>query len=155
MKTFFKILSIAVLVSVSSCQEEKSEDAKAFEAQMKETIKIHDEVMPKLSTINSMISRLEREKEEVAETETSSEEVALYNEAIADLEKSHDLMMSWMKNFSYSFSRTEINQGLATIDRDSVKAKLENLQIQYKSAEEMRDFTNESIENAQALLAEE
>ncbi|NEV92625.1 hypothetical protein G3567_00495 [Psychroflexus sp. YR1-1] len=155
MKTFFKILSIAVLVSLSSCQEEKSEDAKAFEAQMKETIKIHDEVMPKLSTINSMISRLESEKDKVAEAETNTEEIALYDEAIADLEKSHELMMSWMKNFSYSFSRTEINQGLATTDKDSVKAKLENLNTQYKSAEEMRDFINASIENAQALLAQD
>lgn len=155
MKTFFKILSIAVLVSVSSCQEEKSEEAKAFETQMKETIKIHDEVMPKLSTINSMISRLESEKEKVAEAEANAEEIELYNKAIADLEKSHELMMSWMKNFSYSFSRTEINQGLATTDKDSVKAKLENLHTQYKSAEEMRDFTNASVENAQALLAGE
>ncbi|MBZ9628943.1 hypothetical protein LB456_07630 [Psychroflexus sp. CAK57W] len=155
MKTFFKILSLAVLVIASSCQQEQSEDAKAFDAQMKETIKIHDEVMPKLSEINSMISRLETEKEKMQEAEeVNTEKVELYDKAIADLKNSHDLMMSWMENFSTTFSRTEINTGLATQDKDSIKAKQEMLNVQYKSAEEMRKAIADAIENAQALLAE-
>lgn len=127
---------------------------KAFETQMKEIIKIHDEVLPKLTTINIMISRLESEKQKVAEAEANAEEIALYDEAIADLNKSHNLMMSWMENFSNSYSRTEINQGLATRDKDSIKTKLENLEFQYRLAVEMRIAVNDAIKNAQLLLGE-
>ena len=74
--------------------------------------------------------------------------------AINDLEESHELMMSWMQNFSNSFSRTEINQGLSTMDKDSIKAKQKMLTAQYKSAEEMQKAIADAIENAQLILAE-
>jgi 3-deoxy-D-manno-octulosonic-acid transferase len=63
-------------------------------------------------------------------------------------------MMSWMKNFSSSFSRTEINTGLQAKDKDSIKAKVELLEMQYNSAEEMKAAINSSLENAQKVLAE-
>ena len=74
--------------------------------------------------------------------------------AIVDLQNAHDLMMSWMKNFSSSFSRTEINTGLEAKDKDSIKAKVELLEMQYNSAEEMKAAINSSLENAQKVLAE-
>lgn len=155
MNTLIKVLSIAVLMIGFSCKEEQSQETKTFDAQMKETVKIHDDVMPKMSSINSMISRLEAEKEKLDQAEEAHvEEVEAYDAAIADLKEAHDFMMSWMKNFSNSFSRTEINEGLATKDKDSINAKLENLNVQYESAEEMRDAVNKAVENAQLLLAE-
>jgi hypothetical protein len=69
MKTFFKFLSIAVVMLVFSCKQEQSEDSKTFDKQMKETIQIHDDVMPKMSEINSMISKLKAEKENLLEAE--------------------------------------------------------------------------------------
>lgn len=153
MKPVFKIISMTLLVLFSSCKEKQSEDTKTFNNQMKETIKIHDDVMPKMSEINSMISKLEEEKEKLTKAEdVNVEEVQLYDQAISNLKGSHDLMMSWMKNFSNSFSRTEINKGLSTKDKDSIKAKLKNLDVQYKSAEQMRQAVNGALENAQMLL---
>lgn len=154
MKSIVKVVSLVVLILVSSCKEEAPDEVKAFDAQMKETIKIHDEVMPKMSSINSMISKLEAEKEELQQAdEVNSEEVDLYDMAIANLKEAHDLMMSWMKSFSNTFSRTEINEGLATTDKDSIEVKLKHLELQYTSAEEMREAVNQAIENAQVLLA--
>ena len=154
MKTLFKVICIALLVVNFSCNEEHSEDVKAFDTQMKETIKIHDDVMPKLSEINSLISRLKTEKEELQKAESpNTEKIELHEKAIQSLKDSHDLMMSWMQNFSNSFSRTEINEGLATKDKDSIKAKMENLEAQYKSAEEMRTSITDAIENAQVILS--
>lgn len=153
MKFLLKILGIAILIISFSCKEEQSEESKSFDVQMKETIQIHDDVMPKMSEINSMISRLEAKKETLLEAE-EDKEAELYDTAISDLKEAHDLMMSWMKNFSNTFSRTEINSGLATKDQDSIKAKLQHLDVQYKSAQEMKAAINEAIENAQALLGE-
>lgn len=153
MKFLLKILGIAILIISFSCKEEQSEESKSFDVQMKETIQIHDDVMPKMSEINSMISRLEAKKETLLEAE-EDKEAELYDTAISDLKEAHNLMMSWMKNFSNTFSRTEINSGLATKDQDSIKAKLQHLDVQYKSAQEMKAAINEAIENAQALLGE-
>jgi hypothetical protein len=83
----------------------------------------------------------------------NSEKVEMHEDAIASLKDAHDLMMSWMKNFSDSFSRTEINQGLETTDKDSIKAKLTQLDAQYNSAEEMKKAIVEAIENAQLILS--
>jgi hypothetical protein len=154
MKTLMKVISVIVLAIIFSCQQNQSEDSKTFDKQMKETIQIHDDVMPKMSEINSMISKLESEKENLLKAEeVNSEKVEMHEDAIASLKDAHGLMMSWMKNFSDSFSRTEINQGLETTDKDSIKAKLTQLDAQYNSAEEMKKAIVEAIENAQLILS--
>jgi len=150
MKTTLKLAIITFVIASFSCSEKQSEQSKAFDAQMKETIQIHDDVMPKMSNINSMISKLQAKKETIENTEDTE----TYNEAIADLKVAHDLMMSWMKRFSNSFSRTEINQGLTTKNEDSIAAKLEQLDLQYQSAEEMKAAINRALENAKTLLKE-
>lgn len=150
MKTTLKLAIITFVIASFSCSEKQSEQSKAFDAQMKETIQIHDDVMPKMSNINSMISKLEAKKETIENIEDTEN----YNEAIADLKVAHDLMMSWMKRFSNSFSRTEINQGLTTKNEDSIAAKLEQLDLQYQSAEEMKAAINRALENGKTLLKE-
>lgn len=154
MKSLVKIVSLVFLIVASSCKEE-SEEAKAFDAQMKETIQIHDDVMPKMSSINNLITKLEAKQQELEQAEeVDTEQVEMYQGAINNLKDAHDLMMSWMKNFSDSFSRTEINQGLTTTDADSIKSKLETLEVQYKSAKAMKEGINEAIGNAKILLEE-
>ena len=154
MKTLIKVLFIALVTVSFSCVEDQSEDSKAFDAQMKETVQIHDDVMPKMTQLNSLISKLKKEKEQIETAEgVDAEEVEEYEIAIKDLKESHDLMMSWMKNFSNTFSRTEINSGLATTDKDSIKAKQEMLNAQYNSAEEMQKAITDAIENAQLVLS--
>jgi len=150
MKTTLKLAIITFVIASFSCSEKQSEQSKAFDAHMKETIQIHDDVMPKISNINSMISKLEAKKETIENTEDTE----TYNEAIEDLKVAHDLMMSWMKRFSNSFSRTEINQGLTTKNEDSIAAKLEQLDLQFQSAEEMKAAINRALENAKTLLKE-
>lgn len=155
MKFNIKLIGIIVLIASISCQQKQSEASKAFDDQMKETIEIHDDVMPKMSEINSLITELKSEKEKLEEDESADEDkVKLYEMSIANLEEAHDLMMSWMKNFSNTFSRTEINRGLESTDKDSIMAKREMLEAQYKSAKEMQKAITESAENAQSILSE-
>jgi hypothetical protein len=137
-----------------SCQQGPSEESKTFDKQMKETIQIHDDVMPQMSKINTLITELEAQKNELEQAEeVDIEKVELHENAISNLKDAHDLMMSWMKNFSNSFSRTEINTGLETTDKDSIKAKLQLLETQYDSAEAMQTSITEAIENAQIILS--
>lgn len=155
MNILTKILGIAILAVIFSCQQKQSEESKAFDSQMKETIQIHDDVMPKMSEINSLITKLKAQKEEIeAADEVDSDEVEMHENAIKSLEEAHDLMMSWMKNFSNSFSRTEINTGLTTTDKDSIKAKQSQLDNQYQSAREMQKAITDALENAQKILSE-
>ncbi|MFN2260501.1 MAG: hypothetical protein ABR595_00350 [Psychroflexus sp.] len=157
MQKILKISLLSLVLSLGSCQSNNNEEeSKAFDKQMKETVQIHDDVMPKMGEINSMIKKLEAKKEEVkSESEGVEDETMLtYDEAIKNLKDAHDLMMSWMKNFSNTFSRTEINDGLQAKDKDSIKAKMKLLNTQYESAEEMKKAITEALENAQKLLAQ-
>ncbi|WP_127844596.1 hypothetical protein [Psychroflexus aestuariivivens] len=156
MYKIFKISLLSLLISLGACQSNNNEEeSKAFDKQMKETVKIHDDVMPELGEINSMIERLEAEKENLkSESEDLKEETLRpYDQAIVDLKRSHEMMMSWMENFSNTFSRTEINEGLQAKDKDSIKAKMKSLNTHYESAEEMKKAITDALENAQKLLA--
>jgi methyl coenzyme M reductase subunit D len=157
MKFILKSILIGMVFISFSCQkEEESAEAKAFDAQMKQTIQIHDDVMPQMSKISSLITELESEKEELESLEeVNALLVDKHDVAIADLQKAHDIMMAWMKNFSSSFSRTEINTGLQAKDKDSIKAKVELLKMQYNSAEEMKAAISSSLENAKKVLDEQ
>ena len=155
MHSFLKSISILFVIILLSCQDKPSEEAVAFDSKMKETIQIHDDVMPKMSEINSLISQLEAKKAELEEAEElDQEQINLLDLTITNLKEAHDLMMSWMKNFSNTFSRSEINDGLTTTDMDSIKAKLKTLEAQYKSAESMKEAIIQSVENAKTILAE-
>lgn len=156
MKFILKSILVGMVFISFSCQkEEESAGIKAFDAQMKQTIQIHDDVMPQMSKINSLITELESEKEELKSLEeVNTLHVDKHDVAIADLQKAHGIMMAWMKNFSSSFSRMEINTGLQVKDKDSIKAKVDLLKMQYNSAEEMKAAISSSLENARKVLAE-
>ena len=154
MKSIVKIFGLISIILVVACKEETSNEAIAFETQMKKTIQIHDDVMPKMSSINNLISKLEAEKNELeAKEDSDSDEIKIYQSAINNLKEGHDLMMSWMKSFSNSFSRAEINSGLNTKNQDSIKAKLNLLDAQYESAQNMKNSINQALENAERILA--
>ena len=155
MKFILKSIFISmVFISLSCQQKEDSTEVKAFDIQMKQTIEIHDDVMPQMSNINGLITELENKKQELESLGgVNIMLVGEHDEAIVDLQKAHDTMMAWMKSFSSSFSRTEINTGLQAKDKDSIKAKVELLEMQYKSAEDMKAAINSSVENAQKILS--
>jgi len=60
MKFILKSIFISmVFISLSCQQKEDSTEVKAFDIQMKQTIEIHNDVMPQMSKINSLITELE------------------------------------------------------------------------------------------------
>lgn len=127
-----------------SCADTEPKEAQLFNEKMEKTIAIHDEVMPEMSKLTRLITTLEKEADS-----TNAES---YEPVIYDLKTGHDKMMTWMKNFGDEFSKIEINQGIQLKNIDSLKTRLEALDVSYKEAVDMRDHIKEAIKNADALI---
>lgn len=135
-KNVFLAVSLFSLLLFSCKDNEKSQAP----TQMQQVMAVHDEVMPKMSTINKLISQLD-EKIQVAD---SSE---IYEKANQDLKEAHKAMFDWMKGFTDRFDREEITNKKALsaekqkfLDEEEVKVNA------------LRDQMNTSIKNAEALL---
>lgn len=139
MRNFF-ILSLVILTSFASCKQE----TKASETtQMEEVMAVHDEVMPKMSTISKLVADLKP----LAESSGADSE---YASAMKDLQAAHKSMMDWMKGFGERFDSDEILKGKALTPEK--QEWLDEEEVKVKS---MRDQVNSSIENAQQLLEKE
>lgn len=133
------ILFISVLIiSLISCKQEKKEDEKL--TQMQEVMAIHDEVMPKMSTINSLIEKLNAK---VDTTETGLK----YSKAAEDLKSANKTMMDWMVGFGEKFDSDEIMKGKALTDE-----KKKWLDEEEKKVYALKEQINSSIKNAETLL---
>ena len=102
MKRVFSLLIYTVLFLSFSCKEEKK--APEGSSQMEEVMAIHDEVMPKMSTIGKLVGEL---KPKVDSTEMGQK----YEVAMKDLQDANTAMMDWMKDFGDRFNHEEILNG--------------------------------------------
>ncbi|NDV15217.1 hypothetical protein GO009_04200 [Muricauda sp. TY007] len=139
-KTIF-ILSCAILFLSFSCKEEKR--APKSSSQMEEVMAIHDEVMPKMSTIGKLVGEL---KPKVDSTETGQQ----YEIAMKDLQDAHKTMMDWMKDFGDRFNHEEILNG-----KELSEEKQRWLDEEEEKVKVVKEKINGSIARAQALLAKD
>tara|TARA_R110000868_G_scaffold93560_5_gene258719 strand:+ start:112 stop:570 length:459 start_codon:yes stop_codon:yes gene_type:complete len=132
------ILSVSLFsVLFFSCKDnEKSQTS----TQMQQVMAVHDEVMPKMSSISKLISQLDAKIQAGDSTET-------YIKASQDLKDANKAMFDWMKGFSDRFDREEIMNGKALsaekqkfLDEEEAKVKA------------LRDQMNSSISNAEEIL---
>lgn len=133
------LLIVFATVTLVSCKEEKKENGTS---QMKEVMAIHDEVMPKMSTLGNMVG-------ELSGKEDSTEIGLKYKQAREDLQASHKSMMDWMQGFGNRFDSDEILNGKALSEE-----KRKWLDEEEGKIKELREQINKSIENAKALLKE-
>ena len=125
-----------LLLLTTACKENKEEVATS---QMEEVIDIHDEVMPKMSTIGKLVEEL---KPRIDSTEGGRE----YAAAVEDLQDAHKAMMDWMKGFGDRFDFDEIKNG-----KELSEEKQEWLDEEETKVKAMRDQVNKSIARAQKL----
>jgi ABC-type oligopeptide transport system substrate-binding subunit len=152
MKKIALSLSLVLLISMSitSCGEEPKKEKtevemlqEKFDMNMKETIAIHDEVMPKMSEINNLLSELEMQSPKMNQEE--------YQLTSSRLQESYMQMMSWMKKFSANFDTKEVNSGITSEKIDVLKEKNEQLSGLKKEAEEMRNNVLSSLKSGKEL----
>ena len=136
-KYFFSIIAIIGLL-FTSCKEEKKAPEKR--TQMQEVMAVHDEVMPKMSTIGTLISTL---KPKIDTTATGMQ----YEAAVKDLQNANTAMMDWMHGFGNSFDSDEILDG-----KKLTPEKQALLDIEEEKVNEVANLMNTSIANAEALL---
>ncbi|MBC6997675.1 hypothetical protein [Cytophaga sp. FL35] len=128
-------LLIVPFLFLSACKEEKEQ------TQMQEVMAIHDEVMPKMSKLGTLVGELNSK-------ENDSTELGLkYREARKDLQAAHKSMMDWMQNFGNRFDPDEILKGKELTDQ-----KQEWLNEEEKKVKDLKEQINSSISNAQQLL---
>lgn len=138
MKKIIIVLTAILAVSLVSCNEEKKKDTKP--TQMQQVMAIHDQVMPKMNTINGLIKKLEAKSD-------STETGVKYEKAKEALQASNKTMMDWMKGFGDRFNSDEIMKGKALTDE-----KKEWLNEEEEKVKSLRDQINSSIKNAETLL---
>lgn len=134
------ILLALVMTSITSCKEEKKEAPVVSNEQMKLVMDIHDEVMPKMSTIGRMVGKLK-------DIEDSTEIGMQYKGARIDLQDAHKAMMDWMKGFGKRFDSEEILKGKALTEQKQIWLDEEEVKVKA-----LRDQINSSIAKAEQLL---
>ncbi len=135
--SFFYMTLLAVLFI--SCNQLSKEEEK-FDTIMEKVISVHDEVMPKMGEISSLIKDLEPK---IDTTETGKS----YAKAQQDLKDSYDFMMTWMSDFSEKFPHDG-----AEMDSAKISSQIKLLKEEEIEVGELRDQINNSIDNAKRLL---
>ncbi|MFD2562661.1 hypothetical protein [Aquimarina rubra] len=139
-KLYFFLLITGFLFNFSCNQLSKEEQE--FDTLMQQVIDVHDEVMPKMGTMSSLIKDLEPK---IDTTSTGKS----YAKAQKDLKDSYDFMMDWMSDFSNKFPHGE---EITTDDLEKFTAKMKMLKEEEVEVNKLRDQINSSIDNAKKLL---
>ncbi len=126
---------------VISCKEEKKEDPSA--ATMKEVLAVHDEVMPKMSTIGKLVAQLK------SKVDTTEQGMA-YEKAMKDLQESNKEMMEWMQGFGDRFDSDEIMNG-----KELTAEKKRWLKEEKQKIEALQQNVEITISEAEVLLKKE
>ncbi|MBT8236814.1 MAG: hypothetical protein KJO04_11520 [Bacteroidia bacterium] len=118
----------------------KDQDKTTGLSQMEEVMSIHDEVMPKMSTLAKLVGELKSKAD-------STEQGLKYTSAMEDLQDSHKAMMDWMQGFGSRFTSDEILNGAPLSEE-----KQEWLDEEEEKVIALKKQILESIEEAQDLL---
>lgn len=121
----------------------KTEPKKAeTSSKMEEVMAVHDEVMPRMSTISKLVAQL---KPMADTTETGK----VYMMAMKDLQAAHKSMMDWMQGFGARFDSDEILNG-----KELNAEKKQWLLEEEVKVNQLKEDINSSIARAQELLDE-
>ncbi|WP_128755246.1 hypothetical protein [Aquimarina sediminis] len=135
----YSILSITLLFT--SCNQ-LSKEEQEFDLLMQKVIDVHDEVMPKMGEMSSLIKDLE------TKIDTTSQGKS-YAKAQQDVKDSYDFMMTWMSDFSDKFPyESKENK----VDAEKLSSQMELLKKEEVKVNKLRDQINSSIKNAKQLL---
>ena len=148
MKKYILIIASLVLVLSIGCKEEKkvtpelneTEQVSQDQNQMKTVMAIHDEVMPKMGKIGSLVSQLRKKID-------TDEGGAVEKKAMEDLQDANKSMMDWMQDFGTRFDADEIMNG-----KELTEEKKQWLNEEEEKVNTVKEKINTSITAAEALL---
>ncbi len=137
---FLYSVSLILLLCIS-CNQLSGEEQK-FDTLMQEVIDVHDEVMPKMGEISTLIKYLDPKIDttEVGKTHAKAQQ---------DLKDSYDFMMKWMSDFSDNFPHENED---SKMDAEKLSTQMKLLQKEKVKVHELKDQIHSSIKNAKKLL---
>lgn len=141
-----RILIILMAVAViTACKEDQKPDntdqnpeIQEFNELQEQTMTVHDEVMPKMSTLMDLREKLGQISDSAKKKEASQLRNAL--------EQSHDDMMDWMADYSDKFPHGE------EIPQEEIAEKMPVLKKELEEIEQLADQTDTAIKRAEELL---
>lgn len=139
-KLYFFLVIAGFLFNISCNQLSKEEQE--FDTLMQKIIDVHDEVMPKMGTMSSLIKDLEPKIDTTAIGKSHAN-------AQKNLKDSYDFMMDWMGDFSTKFPHGEENN---VEDVEKFTKKMKMLQEEETEVNKLKDQINSSIDTAKKLL---
>lgn len=125
-------------VALYSCKEKEAKVEGP--TQMEQVMAVHDELMPKMSTIGSLIGKLEAS---IDTTQVDSMKL----KGIEELKNANESMMVWMKDFGTAFESEEILKGKALTEE-----KVKTLSTFEKIVQDLKTTMEDAIENAEKML---
>ncbi|HPF10881.1 MAG TPA: hypothetical protein PKW08_02195 [Flavobacteriaceae bacterium] len=136
-----KLLFVWIMaLAFVACKEKETKTEPEGPTQMQQVMAVHDELMPKMSTIGELIGKIEAN---IDSTNVDSVKV----KAVTDLKAANRSMMTWMKDFGNAFETDEIMNG-APLSEDKQKT----LDAFEKSVNELKAQMDGAIENAQGAM---
>lgn len=133
MKRIYLLMFLGVVTVFAACKQQNN----GADSQMEAVVAVHDELMPKMVEITRL-------QEQLTSTIPDSVRTQAQNATISDLEKAHDAMMSWMREFGQAFDFEEITQG-----KSLTEAKKDSLNKYEESVMALRDQMLSAIEKGQ------
>ncbi|MBT0607307.1 lipoprotein [Aequorivita echinoideorum] len=140
MKKLIYIL-FAMLV-IAGCNNGKKEELRNENesSKMNEVVAVHDELMPKMSTVGELQGKL---RAQIDSINPDSTKVAV----LGELKAANENMMEWMKSFGRDFTFEEINKD------EKLSPEKEQLLSKYeKSVSELKEQMNAAIRNAETII---
>lgn len=133
-------LTLLALVFFTSCVDKEKE---AQNNLFKDVMAVHDEIMPKMDDIMNFKKQLKQKVEDFSAVQpVDSAAISELQQAIADLDNSHDEMMGWMRQFNRNF------EGMVNEDI------LSYLNGQMDKIKKVGEVTNAALKQAEEMLAE-
>jgi len=142
MKKYFLVLITLVFTLSVGCKTDKKASAASESNQMEQVMALHDEVMPKMGKIGSLVSQLRKKID-------SDQGGAAEKKAMEDLQDANKSMMDWMQGFGNRFDSEEIINGKALTDE-----KKQWLNEEEEKVKLVKEKINTSIANAEVLLSQ-
>ena len=140
--TRFFILGIMIFLisacTTASTEEECTTDLCIKQQAYDNVIKVHDDVMPKLSQISDLKGRIEAKMNEASD----STSVASWEGLMVDLDVADEAMWVWMRQFNSDLEEMPLDEAL------------EYLQEEQKKIDAVAEKINTALGNAEERLKE-
>ncbi len=141
MKLSILYTSLLAFFLCTSCNQ-LSKEEQEFDALMQQVIDVHDEVMPKMGEMSTLIKDLESKIDTTAQGQS-------YAKAQQGVKDAYDYMMTWMSDFSTKFPHNEEN---SKISAEKLASQMKLLKEEKVNVDRLKEQINSSIENAKKTL---